>query len=47
MSVARLQLAPVGETLFPPRSPFSIEPGEAPGSPEDPLPKLIGQRGGR
>jgi hypothetical protein len=43
MSVARLWLAPVGETLFPPRAPFSIEPGEPPGSPEDPLPKLIGQ----
>jgi hypothetical protein len=37
MTVVRLRLAPVGETLFPPRAPFSIESGEPPGSPENPL----------
>jgi hypothetical protein len=44
MSVARLRLAPVGETLFPPRALFSIEPGEPSGSPENPFPALTGER---
>ena len=43
MSVTRLRLAPVGETLFPPRAPFSIEPGEPPGSPENPFPSLTSE----
>src|SRR5207253_10255530 len=34
MNVARLQLAPVGETMFPPRAPFFEGwPAEPPGSP--------------
>jgi hypothetical protein len=41
MSVARLRLAPVGETMFPPRAPFFVTVVEPPGSPT-PLHMLIG-----
>jgi hypothetical protein len=34
MSVARLRLAPAGETMFPLRAPFlDVQPAEPPGSP--------------
>src|SRR5687767_15889361 len=36
MSVARLRLAPVGETMFPPRAPFFCSVGELPSSPTPP-----------
>ena len=36
MIVARLRLAPAGETMFPPRAPFFTWPGEPPGSPGTP-----------
>src|ERR671918_2894057 len=36
MTVARLWLAPVGETMFPPRAPFFDAVGEPPGSPTPP-----------
>jgi hypothetical protein len=41
MSVARLRLAPVGETMFTPRAPFFVPAVEPPGSPA-PLHMLIG-----
>jgi hypothetical protein len=43
MSLARLPLALVGETLFPPRAPFSDAVREPPGSSHT-LPELIGRR---
>ena len=46
MTVARLRLAPAGETLFPPRAPFSIDAGEPPGSPES-LPTAHGPEAGQ
>jgi hypothetical protein len=36
MSVARLQLTPVGETMFFPRTPFFDSVEEPPGSPTPP-----------
>jgi len=42
MSVPRLRLAPVGETVFRPRGPFS-DPVEEPPVPPHPLQALIGQ----
>jgi hypothetical protein len=34
MSFVRFRLAPVGETVFPPRAPFvEVQPVEPPGSP--------------
>jgi len=41
MSVARFRLAPMGETVFPPRAPFFVPVVEPPGSPT-PLHTLIG-----
>jgi hypothetical protein len=38
MIVARLRLAPAGETMFPPRAPFFTWSGEPPGSPGTPPP---------
>jgi hypothetical protein len=45
MSIARLRLAPVGETLFPPRTPLSDPMREPPGSLTHP-PHAHGQEAG-
>ena len=46
MTVARLRLAPVGETMFPARAPFFLPcVGEPPGSPTPP-PPVMGHEGG-